>query len=408
MGMQQKLLTTSMITNEATRLLSNNLVLAKSVNRDYDSDFGVKGAKTGQTINIRRPIRPHGRVGPVIDPNAVVESYTPLTFAGPIGVDYTFDSTEMKLSVDQFSNRFARPAMVTLGNQIEQQGFNTLLSGSGNTIGTPGVALTAASAAQAVLDAAAILYDNGAPIGDMNLTEINSPAFNALLSGNNQKLFNPQAEIGKIYRRGMMGEYGGADHVVSQLVSRHTNGTFAGTPLVNGAGQSGSSLVTDGWSAGDSLNPGDSFTIAGVNAVNMATYTDLGRLQQFTVTAKSVTAAGASVLSISPEINAGPGGNQNVTAVPADNAAITILGTTGQSFSQAIMFHKDALMMASVELDLPRGVVDASYQRDPETGVGVRVVQDYDVRTDQWITRFDSMTTWGILFPQLIVRILGA
>lgn len=396
-----------MITSESTRLLSNNLVLAKSVNRDYDSDFGVKGAKIGQTVNIRRPIRPHGRVGPVIDPNAVVESYTPMSFDTQQGVDYVFSSVEEKFSLDQFSSRYIAPAMVTLSNQIEQQGFNILLGGSGQTIGTPGTAMNAADAAQAVLDAVAMLYQNGAPIGDGNLTEINSPAFNAKLSGNNMKLFNPTGEISSIYRRGLIGEYGGADHVVSQLVGRHTNGTFSGTPMVMGAGQSGDTLITDGWGAGSSLNPGDSFTIAGINSVNPATYTDNGNLQQFTVTAKSVTAAGVSTLSIAPAIVAGPGGLQNVTAVPADNAAITVLGASGLSFSQAVIFHKDALTMASVELALPQNV-QASYASNPDTGVGVRVIQSYDIRNDQWITRTDAMTAWAVLFPQLIVRILGA
>ena len=47
--MANQLLTISMITAESARVLGNNIVLGKTVNRDYDEDFAVKGAKIGQS-----------------------------------------------------------------------------------------------------------------------------------------------------------------------------------------------------------------------------------------------------------------------------------------------------------------------------------------------------------------------
>lgn len=404
MGMQQILLTSSKITTESARILGNNVVLAKSVNRDYDSEFGVT-PKAGQSISVRLPYRPHGRVGAIIDPNAVQEVFVPLTFGQPIGVDYTFSSTEMALSIDDFSNRFIKPAMVRLANDIDLAGYNVLMNSVGTTIGTPGTVMTKDAAADAVLLAAAKLYEAGAPIDDGLMTEINSPTFNALLAGSSMRLFNPQGEIGDIYRKGLQGTYGGFEHFVSQNVGRHVNGTFTGTPLVNGANQTGSSLVTDGWGANSFLNVGDAFTIAGVYSVNPQTYVSTGNLMSFTVTAASVTAGGASTLSISPAIVT-DGGYKNVTAAPADNAALTVVGASGVGYNQAIAFHRDALMMASVDLPVPVGVERASYMRDPESGIGIRMVQQYDIRTDAFVTRFDVMIAWASLYPQLAVRII--
>jgi hypothetical protein len=47
----------------------------------------------------------------------------------------------------------------------------------------------------------------------------------------------------------------------------------------------------------------------------------------------------------------------------------------------------------------------ADYVKDPMSGIGVRVVQQYDVRNDQFITRFDTQVAWATLYEQLATRI---
>jgi hypothetical protein len=381
--MANTLLTISMITNEAAMVLGNNIVLAKCVNRDYDQDFGVVGAKIGQTINIRRPVRPVTRTGPVVDIQSAVETYSPLVFSDPIGVDYAFTSYEMTFSIDDFSNRFIKPAMVAIANQVDKVGFD-LMNKVYNLVGTPGTPLTTSTARDAVLAAAAKLYDNLAPVDDGNLHFINGSQFNAVLSGSNAALFNPQKEISDIYVKGFQGDFGGFRHYMDQLVQGHTNGTYGGTPLVNGGGQTGASLVTDGWTpTTTSLNVGDVFTIAGVFMVNGQTRQNTGILQQFTVTAQTVTSGGgASTIAISPAIVIS-GGFQNVTNAPADNAAITVAGASQDFYNQSLGFHKDAFMLANKELVLPVGVERAMYGKDPQSNVGIRVVQQYDKQAQE-------------------------
>jgi hypothetical protein len=227
-----------------------------------------------------------------------------------------------------------------------------------------------------------------------------------VLSGSNAALFNPQKEISDIYVKGFQGDFGGFRHYMDQLVQGHQNGTYGGTPLVDGAGQTGSSLVTDGWTpTTTTLNVGDVFTIDGVFMVNGQTRQNMGILQQFTVTTKTVTdGGGASTIAFSPAIVI-TGGFQNVTNAPANNAPITVLGASNDFYSQSLGFHKDAFMLANKELVLPVGVERAMYGKDPQSNVGIRVVQQYDVRNDQFITRFDTAIAWATLYEQLAVRL---
>ena len=408
--MSNQLLTISMITAESARVLSNNLVLAKCVNRDYDDEFAIKGAKIGQALNIRKPSKYSVRTGSVVDIQAQTETYAPLIFTDPIGVDLSFTSQELTFSLDDFSNRVVHPAVVAIANKVDALGY-ALVNNSYNTVGTPGVALTSSTARTAVLQAAAKLYDNLAPVGSPDMHFISGSAFNALLSDSTSTIFNPQKNISDVYVKGLMGEFGGFTHYMGQQVASFTNATFSGSPtmLTTGSPQTGSTLSTVGWGSGvTTLNAGQVFTIAGVYQVNAQSKAVYGNLQEFTVTSTVSDSSGAiAALAISPAIvTSGP--LQNVSAAPATSAAITVLGATGAVGQQAIGFHKDAIMLANQELVLPSGVESASYVRDEQTKIGIRVVSQYDIRTNQHITRFDTMVAWASLYEQLLVRVFTA
>jgi hypothetical protein len=42
---------------------------------------------------------------------------------------------------------------------------------------------------------------------------------------------------------------------------------------------------------------------------------------------------------------------------------------------------------------------------DPETGIGIRYVRQFDIRTNQVVDRFDTMVAWATLYEQLAARI---
>jgi P22 coat protein - gene protein 5 len=402
-----QILTNSLITGKSARVLSNNLVLSKCVNRDYDDMFAQAGNKGGQAISVRLPARYTTRTGAVIQEQPDTETYTPLVFVQPIGVDLTFTTYERTFSLDNFSNRVILPAMTQLANSIDQAGYTAVFNSVYNSVGAPGTALTTATARDAVLAAAAKLYDNDAPVDDGMLHEINGTSFNAILSGSNSSVFNPQREIGDIYVKGMQGDFGGFMHYMSQLVPAFTNAArTTANGAVNGPNQVGSTLSVDGFTAGDTLKAGTIFTLAGVNSVNPQTRTDNGSLQQFVVTATTVADGGGAMatLPISPAIVTS-GAFQNVTASPADNAVMTVQGASGQSTKNALSFHRDAFMLATVPLPIPGGVVEGAQAIAKDTKVPVRMVTQYDIHTDQWITRFDTAIAWAPLYPQLATRI---
>src|SRR4030067_1132808 len=139
------------------------------------------------------------------------------------------------------------------------------------------------------------------------------------------------------------------------MVPPHTCGTRTNTtPLVNGASQSGASLIVDGFVASSTVKQGDVFTLAGVYAVNAETKQAYNFLQQFVATADvTLSGAGAGTLSISPSIVTS-GATQNVSAGPADNAALTFVDTASTAYRMNNSYHQDAFGLVKTGLYMPK------------------------------------------------------
>jgi len=147
------------------------------------------------------------------------------------------------------------------------------------------------------------------------------------------------------------------------------------------------------------------FAIAGVFAVNPVSRQTTTQLQQFVVTSDvNSDAAGNATIPIAPAIT--PTGQfQNVTVGPADNAAITIVGTSGTVTEQNVAFHRDAFTLACADLPLPGGVDMAARKSDPQTGLSVRAVRAYNITTDQFPLRLDILYGIAALYPEWSCRI---
>lgn len=404
--MSNTLLTDQKITQKALYILENNLKGAGEINHGYDDQFAQKGGKIGATLNIRKPQRYVGRTGQAVSLEALTDTYTPLTITTQFGVDFEFSSAELALSIDDFADRYLKPAMAAIYNKID---FDVMQVMGQNTANFVGVVQTPPTALVTFLQAGQKLDDMAA--ADDGLRRIiMTPATRVTIVNALTGLFQAAAEIAKQYKTGMMGESIGFDWYQDQNVYTHTVGTYVGaSPVVNTASQTGSSLITDGWTAGDILNAGDKFTTGtiyttGSQAVNPQSRSGTGALQQFTVTAQCTADAGGNMtIPIYPSIT--PSGQyQNVDQSPADNAAINIwTGTTSPSakvgrFNMA--FHRDAFTLAQVELDLPDGVDMKKQYRSKATGAILRFVRQYVATSDQWISRFDVLYGIGGLYPE--------
>jgi hypothetical protein len=169
--------------------------------------------------------------------------------------------------------------------------------------------------------------------------------------------------------------------------------------LVNGASQSGADLTVDGGTT--TFLKGDVITIAGVNRVHPETKANTGVLQQFVVTANSGTSA--TTLAVSPAITA-TGGRQNVSAVPADNAAISkVGGGASADWQETLAFSKNAFAFATADLILPNGVDFAA--REVSDGISMRIVRDYAISSDTMPCRIDVLYGYKAIRPQLAARV---
>ena len=121
--MANTLLTSSVIMKESLRILKNELTFTRGVNREYDDKFGVTGAKVGATINARKPPRYVGRLGQALQVESSIETYAPITLDTQFGVDISFSSADLTLNIDEFADRFLKPAMATVANKVDYDGL---------------------------------------------------------------------------------------------------------------------------------------------------------------------------------------------------------------------------------------------------------------------------------------------
>ena len=403
--MANTLLTISMITREALMVLENNLTFTKGVNRQYDSKFGVEGAKIGTVLNVRKPPRYVGRTGTAIGIEDATETQVAVPLDTQFGVDITFTSEDLALKIDDFSKRFITPAVATIANKIDNDGMG-LYTSIYNEVGTPG---TTPNALLTYLTAGVKLDDEAAPM-DGGRTICITPLMQATIVDALKGLFQQSSAIASQYQRGQMGTAVGFEWYMDQNCNTHTSGAYttSATPLMNGSTSTGAtSIVTDGWNANAStVKLGDVFTIAGVNHVNPQSRQSTGELQQFVVTANTTSSSGAMTIPISPAIKTTTA-FQTVDALPADGAALVFNGAESTQSPTGIAHHKDAFTLAMADLPLPKGTDMAARVSDDQLGMSIRLIRDYDITTDKFPCRLDVLYGWAVLRPELACRISG-
>lgn len=405
--MANSLLTLDVITREALRLFINSNAFLRNVNRQYDDQFAREGAKIGATLKIRLPNDYTVRTGRTALPQDTNEQQTLLTVATQKGVDIAFSSAERSLSLDDYSERVLRPAMNNLAGAVA---FD-LMSGVVNTVPTvvwkgntgPETGTLVSPDASTWLEGGARLDQYSAPANDRRLMV--SPMTQARTVSTLAGLFNPQRKIGEQFETGAMSEDTlGFDWFMDQTVVTFTTGVLGGAVTVNGANQTGTTLVVNALPAGTNLSAGDVITIAGVTQVNRVTKQSTGQPMQFVLTAPATV--GATSLSIYPAIVVpftDTYGNpstqyQTVVASPANSAAITLATPASTTVRKNLGFYRDAFTLATADLELPRGVHEAS--RAEWGGISMRAVTAYNITSDQFITRLDILYGYAAPRPE--------
>ena len=421
--MANVILTNQEISFKNLMVLENSISLTKKVIRRYDDKFGRAGAKIGYILNIRKPARSVSTAGQGIQLQDYIERSVPLVLNKQYQQAAAFTSSDLALSLDDFTNRVTKPKIVQLANDIDFDGFQQFVNVPAE-VGTPG---TVPNTPDTYLNALQILADEGFPVDDVEGLSVHIsprmqraifPALQGLVatgSGTANFAFLRNLRDGEggesDYFKGLVAKGLGFDWFMSQNAPAFTTGTQGGAPVVNGAGQTGSSIVTNGWTAAAAqrLNAGDIIFFAGVHRINPLTRQSTGDLRPFVVTANvSSDGAGNATIPIACVDGDGitlAGPYQTVDVSPANGAAITVQGASAVQSTRGLAFHPEAFCFGCADLEMYENQHMMEMAADKELGLAIRMWAQPDINTDRLLMRLDVLGGWITMYPQGAVRV---
>jgi hypothetical protein len=388
------LLNPSIITKETLVILENNLVAAGKVNRQFENQF----VKIGASLTIRKPNRFVVTSGPGLAVQNITEPSTSITISNQKHVDFQFSSQDLTLTIEDFSERYVKPAAAALANQIDYDVI-TNFKNVQNLVGTPGTTPNAFS----FLANVGQRMDEGAVPQDGRVLLLDPASYWGMANGLIGLYVQSVAEPAL---KGFLAKIANFEIYEDQNIQSITNGAYQGSGVVNGASQTGSSLVTNGWTASttNAFLGGEVITIAGVYAINPQSRQSTGALQNFLVTGPASSDGGGNMtIPIYPAITTS-GSYQTVSGSPANLSAISILsGTRNTAYNNNLAFVRDAFGLVTVPLELPDGVDFKA--REMYKGISMRIVRAWDINNDVFPTRIDVLYGTATFYPELAVRL---
>lgn len=382
------------VAKAAAKMLADELQFTKSIAKADPSDYeGKNGYSAGDTIYISKPARfiPQEAFDITSTTQAITEEKValPLDIISTVGVD--IDSLEFATEIQLKSviNRVIKPAVSSIAQNVEQRMLEKATKAVANTVGTAG---STTYDTATVLSARTRMNKYLCPKDDQRFVLFDSEAGASAVNARKGQ-FQDSSEIAKQYKMGFVGIADGFKWLENELIYNHTNGNDVTGVAIDGAVSTGASTIhVDGVTTGTgTVTAGSVFTIAGVYAVHPITKETLSHLQQFVVVTGG-TASGTSDIDlvISPTIYGSASGSlQNVSALPADDAAVTFVGSASTAYLQNLAFHKDAFRMVSVPLVMPQKAEFAA--QETVDGITVAIIRDFDVKTRKMITRLDFL-----------------
>lgn len=398
MATENNFLDSTLVAREALRLLHAELSFVGSITRTYSDEFAQKGAKVGEKVQARIPNRFKGREGRMYERSVIRERSIDVVLDRQKGVDLSFTSEDLTLDIDEFSDRFLRPAAKQLATHIEWDVLS-LAHRVGQAVLCPAHGLTVGE----VLKGRRYLDDSLAP--QSGRRGLFCPAHVRSLTKSIRRQYNPASTIAKVYE----------DRAFSRLSGFQFNDTTVMPPFVSGEGDRGassgvlkaaitgnnqSSCALKGSNKG-ALKPGDGFMFDGVYAVHPETQVPYSYLKQFSV----VSVAADGTLVFTPEIDLrGVYRNVSVDSIPADTRLLKSFPRDG-FMESSVVYHPDAFAFVTADLEVPRGVDFAA--RESHDGISMRLVRDYDGKGDQMLCRFDVLYGYCLLDESLACRLVS-
>jgi hypothetical protein len=384
-----------MITAKFLVILHQKLNFVGSINREYDDSFANSGAKIGNTLRIRLPVQYLVNNGANLIMQNTVENNTSLTISTQKHVAFSFNTADLTLSIDDFTNRYIEPAATVLAASLESDAIRQCYAAVWNE-----TSVTGAQTFKNVLTARKILLDNLTPQSKQWQLRINTQD-NVDMVDVLKGLFQQSTQIARQYTDGVMGLSGGFEWAENTHLSQFTAGARSTAYVLNGVPASGATSAVVATGTGN-MAVGDTFTIAGVFRVHPETKIATATLQQFVVT--TAYTGGAGTINFAPAmVYDATNGYQNVSAAPASNAALTFTQTLSTAHGMSLAYHPDAFCLGTADLVMPQGVDMAA--RAVKDGISCRIVRQYDINNDFLPCRVDILYGVSAIRPQLACRV---
>ena len=324
---------------------------------NYQKLYNNQTFETGNTVNVRLDNQFEVQRGDSVTAKDIVERSVPLTIEELYSVNVKIKPTDLQREIGDFTDHFINPAMENLAAQI-----NTNVLAKANQQ----IWMYTGSAASNISSYAAADLDNvrmkemGIPMAGAGkswiqiLTNNDASLLRAALNNN----FNQPRTKG-ILDASSLGRLGAFDIFEDQSLPIHNTFVGAiGTPIVNGAVASGTTIVASGFTASKTgiLKAGDIVEFSGSYFVNKVSKLSTGRLYTAIVAADADSSAGGAVTFTINEPIVSTGPRKNISAEIANGATITVIGQTVETtYKTNIAYAPGALILVNPPLEPFRG-----------------------------------------------------
>lgn len=406
-----------MITREAQRIAHEKLTFLGTIDRSYDSSYAKTGAKIGDTLRIREPNQYTRRKGSrVMDVQEQNESSQNVTVAVQDGVDMSFNSAELALSIDELSRRYIDPAVSVLVAGIEGDVLAGVTKDVSQLTGTAGTVVGASGDISAITNARAKLNQQLAPKDGNRHVQLDSVTMGSIVNGT-QALFHDGNQIKEAFREGFIGRNAMATFWENEKTVAHTNGSDADviwavddtTRLAAGDAAVGNEVNVLNFDALGTVAPavGTVFTIDAMFDVHPETKAAYAHLKQLTITAVGTVSGNQAEITFAPALVVS-GAKQNIStsdgtfAILEDEATVQH-GAASQVMQQNLMYHKEAFTFVTADLPIMDDAIRCV--RRVQDGLSIRCWQGSDIKSDELLLRLDILYGWKTIRAPWACRI---
>lgn len=393
----------------------NDALVLSSLVTKYNTN-GQQMERSSDTI-----WRPEPYIAQSFDGSDATSNFKDSTqLAVPATIGYQKHSTALltaKELRDQLQeNRLGQAAAQKLASDINVAVL-TVASNQGTIVSKR---TTAASGFTDVAEVDALMNEQGVMMSDRNYA-LSTRDYNGMAAdlAARQTMIQIPTEA---YRRAYIGEVAGFQTYKMDYANRLTAAAGV-TVTVNGAGQYYTPKATSTAATGEVANVdnryqnltiavtsgtvkvGDAFTLANVFAVHHITKQSTGVLKTFRITAIVSGSGGSGVVTISPPIISNGGSTdaeaqyKNVTATPANGAAITFLNTVTAAVN--CFWHRDAIELLPASLAIPTDAGADIMRATTDQGVELVMQKQFDINTQKTKYRWDTLFGVAMLQPEM-------